>query len=67
MSKTLETLSESFANAVEARADSVLRIEGRRRLAASGIAWKEPGLIITANHVVQRDEKLNVGLGMEII
>jgi S1-C subfamily serine protease len=62
MSKTLETLSESFANAVEARADSVLRIEGRRRLAASGIAWKEPGLIITANHVVQRDEKLNVGL-----
>jgi S1-C subfamily serine protease len=62
MSKTLETLSESFANAVEAGAESVVRVEGRRRLAASGIAWEKPGLIITANHVVQRDEKLRVGL-----
>lgn len=62
MSMTLEKLSEDFAEAVESASSSVIRVEGRSRLAASGILWKEPGVIITAHHVLQRDEKLSVGL-----
>lgn len=31
-------------------------------MAASGIIWSDNGLIVTANHVVERDENIGVGL-----
>ena len=30
---------------------------------ASGIVWSESGLIVTASHVVERDEDITVNLG----
>lgn len=59
---TLEDLSNALAAAVEAGGRSVLRVEGRRRLPASGIAWSEGGVIVTAHHVVEHDEGIEVGL-----
>lgn len=62
MSNVLTELSAALAAAV-AQADSgIVRVEGRRRLGATGIVWGEDGTIITANHVVNRDENLKVGL-----
>jgi S1-C subfamily serine protease len=37
-------------------------VEARRRLPASGIVWSADGTIVTAHHVVRRDEKIRVGL-----
>jgi S1-C subfamily serine protease len=58
----LAALSSALADAVEQAARSVARIEARRRQAASGIVWSADGLILTADHVLERDEDLAVGL-----
>lgn len=47
---------------VEAASAAVVRVEGRRRLSASGFAWSEDGLVLTANHVLRRDNKIRIGL-----
>lgn len=62
MAEVLSSLSDALAGAVEKSGQSVVRIEGRRRHPASGIVWSEDGLIVTAHHVVTRDEDLRVGL-----
>lgn len=62
MATGLDELSRSLAATVEALGPSVVRVEGRRRLDASGVVWSADGLIVTANHVVRRDEDLHVGL-----
>jgi S1-C subfamily serine protease len=62
MAGLLAELSGALAKTVESAGPSLVRIEGRRRLPASGIIWSEEGLIVTANHVVKRDENIVVGL-----
>lgn len=58
----LQDLSNDLAQAVQTAGASIVRIEGRRRLAATGIVWSADGLIVTSNHVVERDDNLRVGL-----
>ena len=59
-SSALVDLSDAIAAVVsEARAYTVT-VYGRRRLPATGIAWTED-LVVTANHVVERDEEIEVG------
>ncbi len=62
MSEILRNLSEAFAAAVEAAGQGVVRIEARRRFAASGIVWSPDGVIVTADHVIKREDKILVGL-----
>jgi len=62
MTYSLDELSQALAQNVESAAPSIVRVEGRRRLPASGIVWSKDGLIVTANHVVKRDDHLSVGL-----
>ena len=62
MSDLLKQLSDGLADAVATAGRGIVRVEGRRRLAASGIAWSADGLIITAHHVVQRDDNVTIGL-----
>ena len=45
---------------IDGAADSVLRVEARRRLPATGIAWSE-NLIVTAHHVVETDDDISIG------
>jgi S1-C subfamily serine protease len=47
---------------VETAGPGVVRVEGRRRLPATGIVWAAGGVIVTANHVVKRDDKITIGL-----
>jgi len=58
----LAQLSEALAATVETVGQSVVRVEGRRRGAASGIAWSSDGVVVTAHHSVQRDYDLRLGL-----
>ena len=62
MAELLAQLSDSLAGTVEAAGPGVVRVEGRRRLPATGIVWSAEGVIVTANHVVKRDEKITIGL-----
>jgi S1-C subfamily serine protease len=62
MSEVLQNLSHALADTVERASAGVLRVEGRRRLPATGIAWSQDGHLVTAHHVVERDEDLRVGL-----
>lgn len=52
----LQELSDSLARAVETAGSNIVRVEGRRRLPATGIIWGADGVILTANHVVKGDE-----------
>jgi S1-C subfamily serine protease len=48
----LQSLSNDLATAVEVGAASVVRVEARPRLAASGFVWTD-GVVVTADHVVE--------------
>ncbi|MEO8397659.1 MAG: trypsin-like peptidase domain-containing protein [Chloroflexota bacterium] len=62
MADVLQSLSDDLAAAVEKAGQSIVRVEGRRRQSASGIVWSADGLIVTAHHVVERDEAITIGL-----
>ncbi|HVN14386.1 MAG TPA: trypsin-like peptidase domain-containing protein [Anaerolineales bacterium] len=59
--KTLSALSDGITAAVETASASTLLVDARRRFPASGIAYAAD-LILTADHVVTRDEDIRIGL-----
>jgi S1-C subfamily serine protease len=61
MTTQLAQFSDALAVAVETAAAGIVRVEGRRRLAASGFVWSADA-IVTAHHVLRRDENITVGL-----
>lgn len=61
-SSNLTAVSDELANAVERAGAGVVTVDARRRHPATGIIWSADGLIVTANHVVERDEEIEVGL-----
>jgi len=67
MSTPLSDLSGALAATVAALAPSIVRVEARRRMPASGLVWSEDGLVVTAHHVVRRDDELAVGADGERI
>jgi S1-C subfamily serine protease len=62
MSDMVKNLSDGLAAAVETAGASVIHMETRRRLSATGIVWSADGVVVTANHVVDRDDNLSFGL-----
>ena len=61
-SSLLASVSDELAGAVERAGSAVVTVDGRRRHSASGIVWSADGLVATANHVVERDEEIEIGL-----
>jgi S1-C subfamily serine protease len=59
----LSTLSADMAATVAALGHSVVQVEGRRHGSASGVVWAADGLIVTANHVLTRDDDIGVSVG----
>lgn len=63
MSKNIFTeLSEAMANAAEAAGKYIVMVDARRRFPASGIAFAKD-MVLTADHVVERDEDIKILLG----
>jgi S1-C subfamily serine protease len=58
----LQDFSDALAAAVETAGKSTVTVDARGRLPATGVVWSADGEIITADHVVQRDENINVTL-----
>ncbi len=63
----LQNLSDALAGAVESASPGVVRVEGRRRLPGTGIVWSSDGVIVTAHHIVERNEDINIGLGGDVV
>ena len=68
-SNSLVELSNRLADAVETVGASLVSVNARRRLPATGLIWSADGVIVTANHVVERDEEITVTLpvGNEVV
>ena len=56
----LAALSNELATAVDRASASVVAVYGRQRMPATGIVWNESGLIVSASHVVERDEDIHI-------
>ncbi len=56
---TLSALSDGMADAVASVAASVVRVNGRRRRAGSGVVIAQD-TVLTASHVLEREEDLSV-------
>ncbi len=62
MSETFQTLSDGLAGVVASASPAIVRVEARRHTPGSGILWSADGLVVTASHVVRRDDNITVGL-----
>lgn len=62
MTTVLQNLSNDLAATVETAGQSIVRVEARRRMPASGIIWSAEGVIVTSHHVVEREDDLQIGL-----
>ncbi len=62
MANALQSLSDATAAIVESAGRGIVRVEARRRLPASGFVWSADGVVVTAHHVVEQDENIEIGL-----
>jgi S1-C subfamily serine protease len=61
MSTQLAALSQELAAAVKQAEKYVVAVHARPRFSSSGVLWK-PGVIVTAEHTVRREEEITVTL-----
>jgi S1-C subfamily serine protease len=62
MSSEVQKFSDDLAAAVEKAAFSTVSVDARHHVPASGIVWSANGEILTAAHVLQRDDHIGVTL-----
>lgn len=62
MFTNLQTFSDELAALTQRASQQIVRVEGRSRLPASGIIYSADGVIVTAHHVVERNDNLKIGL-----
>ncbi len=58
----LQQHSDGLAAAVERAAGWTVMVGARRRIAASGLMWSADGLVVTADHVIEDEDGIVVGL-----
>lgn len=58
---SLAELSQELAAAVAQAGQTVVAVNGRRRMTSSGVLWR-PGLVVTAEHSLKRDDEITVTL-----
>lgn len=56
----LQAYSDQLAAVVAQVTRSVVRVEARQRIAGTGVVWNVEGAIVTADHVVEREENIRV-------
>lgn len=54
--------SDGLAAAVERVSASTVLVSARRHIPATGVVWGEGGLIVTADHVIETEDDITVGL-----
>ena len=61
MTTSINEFSNSLADAVERAGGYTVRVNARGRYGSSGIVWAE-GIVLTADHTIERDEEISVTL-----
>jgi S1-C subfamily serine protease len=63
----LAGISDELANAVELAGKSIVAVRARRHVAAGGVVWA-PGVVVTADHIIENEEDIKVMLagGQEV-
>jgi S1-C subfamily serine protease len=61
MANDLAALSNELAAVVEQTGKSVVAVHARPRFPSSGVFWR-PGIIVTAEHTIRREEEITVTL-----
>lgn len=61
MANQLAALSSELAAVIELAGKSVVAVHARPRYSSSGVFWK-PGVIVTAEHSIRREEEITVTL-----
>src|ERR1043166_3319241 len=61
MANELAALSNELAAVVEKAGRSVVAVHARPRFSSSGVYWR-PGVIVTAQHTIRREEEITVTL-----
>src|SRR5260370_6276753 len=61
MPSQLAALSNELATVVKQVEGSIVAVHARRRFCWSGVVWK-PGVVVTAEHTVRREEEITVTL-----
>src|SRR4051812_50175498 len=61
MANELFTLSQELAGAVAQAGRHVVAVHARPRFSSSGVFWR-PGVIVTAEHTIRREEEITVTL-----
>src|SRR6266446_3862543 len=59
MASSLVSLSNELASLVESSAAPVVAIHARARFNSSGVHWS-PGVVVTADHTIQKDDDIRV-------
>lgn len=57
-------ISQELAGTAEKAGRSVVTVHGRHRIPSSGVYWR-PGVIVTANHTLRREDEITVQFGPE--
>lgn len=60
-SSTWQALSDESASAIENVGRAVVSVQARRRIPSSGVHWRG-GIVVTADHTLERDEDITVTL-----
>jgi S1-C subfamily serine protease len=63
--ESLQAFSDELAAMVAQVTRSVVRVEARQRVAGTGVIWTGEGAIVTADHVVEREENIRVSFDGE--
>jgi S1-C subfamily serine protease len=58
----LTQFSDDLARAVETAGQAVVVVKARRRVPGSGVLWSPAGTVVTADHVLERDDDVKVQL-----
>ncbi|HEV3202100.1 MAG TPA: S1C family serine protease [Bryobacteraceae bacterium] len=61
MANELAALSNELAVAVERAGHAVVAVHARPRFSSSGVFWR-PGIVVTAEHTIRREEEITVTL-----
>jgi S1-C subfamily serine protease len=61
MANELAALSNELAVVVERTGSAVVAVHARPRFSSSGVLWR-PGIVVTAEHTIRRDEEITVTL-----
>lgn len=59
---SMRQFSDGLAAAVERAAASTVLVSARRHIPATGVAWSSDGLVVTADHAIELEDDITVGL-----